>query len=136
MDGTYSRVTDSVERRRAPRHRAYLAAEVVVQGETGRSAVTKDVSESGLLLLTRARLEEGQTVKLLIHRPGEEDRPVVLTGRVVRRQPLRREEIGTWREKVAFVFDEPQPELAAEFRELSERQARLTSSVPPAPDPS
>jgi hypothetical protein len=124
-------VSDS-ERRRSPRHRAYLAAEVVVDTDIERSAVTKDVSETGLLLLTRARLVEGQPVKLKIHRPGEEDQPLVLSGKVVRRERLSQDEIGTWREKVAFVFDEPQPDLAREFRALSERQSRTTSS-PPAP---
>lgn len=97
-----------------------------------RSAVTKDVSETGLLLLTRARLVEGQPVKLKIHRPGEEDRPLVLSGNVVRREMLSRDEIGTWREKVAFAFDQPQPELAREFAALAERQSRPSSSPPPA----
>ncbi len=121
------------ERRRSPRHRAYLAAEIVVDTDIERSAVTKDVSETGLLLLTRARLIEGQRVKLKIHRPGEEDRPLVLSGHVVRREMLTREEIGTWREKVAFAFEEPQPALAREFEALAERQARTSSSPPAAP---
>jgi hypothetical protein len=120
------------ERRGSPRHRAYLAAEIVVDTDIERAAVTKDVSETGLLLLTRVRLVEGQPVKLKIHRPGEEDRPLVLSGRVVRREMLTREEIGTWREKVAFAFDEPQPDLASEFRALAERQARITSEPPAA----
>jgi hypothetical protein len=124
-------VSDSSDRRRSPRHRAYLAAEIVVDTDIERSAVTKDVSESGLLLLTRVRLVEGQPVKLKIHRPGEEDRPLVLSGRVVRREQLTREEIGTWREKVAFAFDVPQPELAEEFAALADRQARVSST--PAP---
>jgi len=123
-------VSDS-ERRRAPRHRAYLAAEIVVDTDIERSAVTKDVSESGLLLLTRARLVEGQPVKLKIHRPGDEERPLVLSGYVVRREMLTHDEIGTWREKVAFAFEEPQPDLAREFAALAERQSR-PSSQPPA----
>ncbi len=127
-------MSDSQDRRRARRHRAYLAAEVVVEGEIGRSAVTKDVSETGLLLLTRAKLNEGQAVRLKIHRPGEEDRPLILSGLVVRREQLSFEEVGTWREKVAFRFDQPQPALAAEFAALAERQARNSSSAPPAPE--
>jgi len=103
-----------------------------VDTDIERSAVTKDVSETGLLLLTRARLVEGQPVKLKIHRPGEEDRPLVLSGNVVRREMLSRDEIGTWREKVAFAFDQPQPELAREFAALAERQSRPSSSPPPA----
>jgi hypothetical protein len=127
-------VTEPNERRSGPRHQAYLSAEVVVNEDIARSAVTKDVSKIGLLLLTRAKLTEGQVVKLKIHRPGEEDRPLELSGTVVRRQPLGPDEIGTWREKVAFVFHEEQPDLAKEFAALAEKQARLAGgSTPPAP---
>ena len=128
------RVSESKDRRRGPRHQAYLAAEVVVGPGTARIAITKDVSERGLLLLTRAALTEGQLVKLRIYRPDEDDRPLELSGRVVRREPLSRQELGTWREKVAFVFDRPQPELAAEFAVLAEKQA-AESTIPPPFDP-
>jgi len=123
-------VPESKERRRGSRHSAYLAAEVVVESGTARIAITKDVSDSGLLLLTRAALTEGQLVKLRIYRPGEEDRPLELSGRVVRREPLSRQELGTWREKVAFAFDHPQAELAAEFAALVEKQS-VDSTIPP-----
>ena len=128
------RVSESMDRRRGPRHQAYLAAEVVVQPGSVRIAITKDVSERGLLILTRAALTEGQLVKLRIYRPDEDERPLELSGRVVRREPLSRQEMGTWREKVAFVFDRAQPELAAEFRALAEKQA-AESTIPPPPDP-
>jgi hypothetical protein len=126
-------VSDSTDRRRGTRHQAYLAAEVVVEPGTARIAITKDVSDRGLLLLTRATLTEGQLVKLRIYRPSDEDHPLELSGRVVRREHLNRHEIGTWREKVAFVFDRSQPELAAEFQALAASQA-IESSMPPPPD--
>jgi hypothetical protein len=122
-------VSESTERRRATRHSAYLAAEVVVEPGTARIAITKDISDSGLLLLTRATLTEGQLVTLRIYRPADEDHPLELGGRVVRREPLSRQEIGTWREKVAFAFDKPQAELAEEFAALVEKQSSET--IPP-----
>jgi hypothetical protein len=124
-------VSDSTERRRGPRHQAYLAAELVVDPDKTRIAITKDISDSGLLLLTRARLSEGQQAQVKIYRPGEDDRPLVLSGRVVRRQALSRDEIGTWREKVAFAFDDLQPELASEFAALVERQSKVSTIPPP-----
>jgi hypothetical protein len=123
-------VSESMERRRGTRHSAYLAAEVVVEPGTARIAITKDISDSGLLLLTRATLTEGQLVTLRIHRPADDDLPLELSGRVVRREPLSRQEIGTWREKVAFAFDQPQAELAAEFAALIEKQS-TDSTIPP-----
>lgn len=124
-------VSDSTERRRGPRHHAYLAAEVVIDATTARIAITKDISDSGLLLLTRAKLAEGQAAKVKIYRPGEDDRPLELSGRVVRRQPLSRDEVGTWREKVAFAFDKLQPELATEFAALVEKQSTISTIPPP-----
>jgi hypothetical protein len=70
-------------------------------------------------------------VKLRIYRPGDDDHPLELSGRVVRREPLSRQELGTWREKVAFAFDQPQSELAAEFENLVEKQSRMSSMPPP-----
>jgi hypothetical protein len=55
----------------------------------------------------------------------------VISGSVVRREPLTREEMGTWREKVAFAFDQRQPELAREFAALAERQSRISTPPPP-----
>ena len=126
-----SPVSESPERRRGARHSAYLAAEVVVESGTARIGITKDISDGGLLLLTRAKVTEGQVVKLRIYRPGEDDRPLEITGRVVRREPLSRQEQGTWREKVAFAFDTPQAELADEFASLVEKQSRMSTVPPP-----
>jgi hypothetical protein len=126
-------MSESTERRRGTRHSAYLAAEVVVGPGDARIAITKDISDSGLLLLTRAAMTEGQLVTLRIHRPGDEEHPLELSGRVVRREPLSRQEIGTWREKVAFAFDRPQAELAAQFAALVEKQS-MDSTIPPPLD--
>lgn len=109
----------SIERRRRSRHAAYLPAELVVEGVTPRTAITKDISELGLLLLTRANLDRGQCVVVRIYLPGEELRSVDVPGKVVRLEELSDEEKGIWRIKVAFTFDKPQPEVAQEFKELA-----------------
>ena len=116
---------DMRDRRRRVRHYVYLAAELVVEGTTPRTAITKDISEIGLLLLTRAELKMGQEVDLKIYLPGEEMRAVVVRGKVVRLEELSDEEKGIWRDKVAFTFDDPQPELAKEFEKLAAEQAKV-----------
>ena len=105
----------TLERRRGHRHAAYLPAEILVDRQTTRSAITKDISDHGLLLLTRARLQESQTVVLRVHVFKPEEHTVVVHAKVVRREPLNEEEKGTWREKVAVCFDTVQPELAEDF---------------------
>ncbi len=115
----------SIERRRRVRHYVYLAAELVVEGTTPRTAITKDISELGLLLLTRAKLDKGQYVVVKIYLPGDEMRSVEVRGKVVRLEELADEEKGIWRDKVAFTFDEAQPELATEFEKLAMQQAKV-----------
>lgn len=117
-------MSTSEDRREGHRHHVYLAAEIVL-GDAVRSAITKEVSASGLLVLTRAKLAEGQSVRLRVYLPGDEDRALTITGEVVRREELAADERGTWRDKVAVAFDQPQPELAAEFAALAAEQARI-----------
>jgi hypothetical protein len=102
------------ERRRGERRPAYLPAEILVDRNTTRSAITKNISDHGLLLLTRARLRQNQAVLLRVHLFLPRECTVLVQGQVVRREALSDEEQGTWREKVAVRFDQVQPELAQE----------------------
>jgi hypothetical protein len=117
-------MNEQEDRRRGTRHQVYLAAEIYVEGGETRTAITKDVSAQGMLVLTRAMLEAGQPVRLRVYLPGEEDRVEVVAGRVVRQEPLAPDERGTWREKVAVAFDHEQDLLAREFAALAAAQAR------------
>jgi len=116
---------DGRERRRRERHYVYLAAELVVEDATPRVAITKDISEIGLLLLARAELAPEQEVDLKIYLPDKDLRTAVVRGRVVRVEELAEEEQGIWRDRIAFEFDEPQPELATEFERFALDQARI-----------
>lgn len=118
-------MADPEDRRRGARHHVYLAAELGFDGAPGSTAITKDVSAQGLLVLTRVRLEPEQPIRLRVYLPGDEDRVAVVSGRVVRRETLAPDERGTWREKVALAFDEPQDSLADEFAALAAEQARI-----------
>jgi hypothetical protein len=120
----------SIERRRGPRHALYLPAELVLEGTAPKIAITKDISEVGLLLLTRAKLEAGAAVVLRIYLPGEGLEAVDVPGKVVRREELADEEKGIWRHKLAFSFDQGQPELSAEFEGLAAAQAKLYAASP------
>lgn len=118
----------SIERRQGNRHSVYLAAELVVEGTEPRTAITKNISEAGLLLLTRANLTSGESLVVKIYPPGDELRSVEVPGKVVRLEELADEEKGIWRIKVAFAFDEPQPAIAREFAEFATEQAKLFAS--------
>ena len=107
----------------------YLAAELVVEGATPRTAITKDISEIGLLLLTRANLSYGERVVVKIYLPGDEMRSVDVPGKVVRLEEMADEEKGIWRIKVAFAFDEAQPDVAQEFERLAAEQAKICPPI-------
>ncbi len=113
------------ERRRDDRLSVYLAAEVFVDETKTRTAITKDVGAQGALVLTRNKLTVGQAVRLRVYLPGEDDRVLVVSGKVLRHETLSVDERGTWRNKVALEFDEPQGQLAEEFASLAAEQARL-----------
>jgi hypothetical protein len=115
----------SIERRQGNRHSVYLAAELVVEGTEPRTAITKNISAAGLLLLTRANLNSGDGVVVKIYPPGDELRSVEVPGKVVRLEELADEEKGIWRIKAAFAFDETQPEVAQEFERLAAEQAKI-----------
>jgi hypothetical protein len=89
----------------------------------------------GALLLTRAKLRVGDTVKLSLYlREGIE--PFATTGRVVREERRPSELVHPWTKAVAVQFEAAIPELEAEARALADRQAAITGrtrSTPPPP---
>ena len=112
------------ERRGDTRHLACFPADLETSEGVNRSALIRDLSVSGALLLTRARMRVGDTVKLSLHlREGIE--PVNVTGKVVREEKRPSEMVHPWTKAVAIQFEDPIPELEGEARSLADRQAAL-----------
>src|SRR6185436_14084131 len=112
------------ERRGDPRHLACFPADLETSEGVNRSALIRDLSVSGALLLTRARMRVGDAVKLSLHlREGIE--PVTVSGKVVREEKRPSEMVHPWTKQVAIQFDAPLAELEAEAKALAERQAAL-----------
>lgn len=118
-------MSEERDRRRGDRHHVYLATEIVTEDASWRSGITRDVSDTGLLLLTRTKLDQERPVTLRIHLPTDDERVLEVSGTIVRQEPLTAEERGTWREKVAVRFDVAQGELAREFERFAAEQARM-----------
>jgi hypothetical protein len=117
------------ERRGDPRHLACFPAHLETGQGVQRNALIRDLSVSGALLLTRARLEIGDTVRLSLYlKEGIE--PWFTTARVVRNERLRIEMAHPWTKAVAVQFDEPIPALEPEARSLADRQAALAGRRP------
>jgi len=118
-------MSDAENRRIAERHVVYFVAELLPDdGERARVAITRDTSETGMLLLTRAHLEVGQSVTVRLLLPGEDGQRPPVTGRVVRREVLSPHEVDFWKEKVALQFDAPEGELARELLAIAAKHQR------------
>jgi hypothetical protein len=113
---------DANDRRSARRHSVYIGAEIDAGEGPVRSAITRDGSARGLLLLTRASLEAGQHVTIKVFFSEGQSR--AFGARVVRQAPLDPEENALWRHKMAVEMDAPDPELAAKLEELAVQQAK------------
>ena len=97
------------ERRGSPRHAASIAGEIEADGGTSAIAITRDVSAGGLLLFTRLRECAGSVKLKVVYK----DETMVLTGRVVRVEPV--EDSQLWRNKVAIAVDGDDGVLAKLF---------------------
>jgi hypothetical protein len=122
----------SRDRRGGERLAAAVVTVVEVDGED-RSAMLRDLSVTGAMFLTRARLQVGDRVKLRVYTSSDLADPLLLEGSVVR--------AGTWDEGAAFwpfsvgvQFVEPATQHVERIREIGQRQAAMGLSFgKPAP---
>ncbi|MGZ3419676.1 MAG: PilZ domain-containing protein [Polyangiales bacterium] len=110
------------DRRSAPRMQVFLAAEIETKDGRVRSAVSRDASATGLLLLTRGELTAGETVKLHILRADQNAEPIQASGKVIRSEPLDEEEALIWRHKLAIALEDPPEALIDEMKLFSAKQ--------------
>jgi hypothetical protein len=99
---------DSSERDRRVAERLE-AVIVVALDRDGRLGVTRDVSETGILVATRFRFSPGDQLELTIHGPSG---PISTTGTVVRVEETPPAE--EWRYRIAMHLDTPMPKDAAQ----------------------
>jgi len=111
------------DRRREPRHLACFPAYIEDAGVT-RSAIIRDLSITGARLLTRARPEVGDRVRLSLYITANSEQPGTATGNVVRVEPWG-DGSTLWSFSVAVEFDEPATEHEEAIKALAERQAKL-----------
>lgn len=115
------------DRRIALRHQAFFPAEVDVGTGVKRAAMIRDLSVTGVLMMTVARVNIGDDVLLHLYLTGDPNKPREVKGRVVRDEKRSVEVSDMWPYAVAVQFDEPFPESELEdVRALAEKQAQRT----------
>ncbi len=113
------------DRRAGIRHLACFAAEIQMERWNGaRTAVIRDLSVTGALLLTGARAQIGDQVTLNLYVLGDETMHTV-TGRIVRYERRDPATSGMWPFSLGVQFDAPLTELEDQIKEVAARQAAL-----------
>lgn len=82
-------------------------------------AISRNVSERGVLMATAADLEEGTSVKVTFQ-PSSDSPERQVEGVIVRCEDNDSDPDGLWPYRVAIEFSDPLPDLADELRRLSE----------------
>lgn len=103
------------ENRRSRRVKTWFPVRMRNSGRRN-TAVAKDVSDRGILLAARKRLEPGTEVHVSLHVDPESGSPRLVHGRVVRQEANANDPGGLWPYKVAIEFDKADPELLAAVR--------------------
>ncbi len=117
------------DRRIALRHQAFFPAEVDLGNGIKCPAMIRDLSVTGVLLMTVARLNIGDDITLHLYLTGDVGQARVTKGRVVRDERRSVEMSDMWPYAVAVQFAEAFPEQELEdVRALAEKQARLVGS--------
>lgn len=113
------------DRRIAVRHIACFPAHIDDGASRLRTAVIRDLSVVGTLLLTRATFNTGDRLKLNLYLTPDLSAPVYREGRVVRFERRRPEVAGVWPHSVAVEFDAPLHGFEETIRQVAENQARM-----------
>jgi hypothetical protein len=110
------------DRRTHDRHQVFLPAEIEAREGKFQVGITQDMSRSGALLLTRARIKAGDDVRIYVML--EDNAREAVQGRVVRKTDTF--DKGIWSHEVAVHFSEHFP---GAFDERLEEIARAQASI-------
>lgn len=96
------------DRRGEPRTAAVLSVDLASDTKGGRLGVTRDLSATGLLIVTPSHFTKGDRLKIKVHAGGSEV-GVDVCGRVTRvdENPISSPEL--WRYRVGIELDNPLP---------------------------
>lgn len=117
------------DRRARVRHQACFPAEID-RGDGPIICIIRDLSMSGALLLTRARLKAGEAVKISLY-ILDDSNPRVVNGHVVRWERRSVDEGDVWPNKVGVHFDTELENCEDEIIAVADAQAPMSIRRPP-----
>ena len=117
------------ERRRDFRHLACFPAHLHAGAGIARSALIRDLSVSGALLLTRARFTVGDPIELS-HYLDDQPAAHKVAAHVVRVERRTGHRAHPWTMSLGVRFDVALTDLEPQVKELADRQAALFGREP------
>ncbi len=115
---------DGDDRRRDFRHLACFPAHLHAGSGIARSALIRDLSVSGALLLTRARFKVGDPIELSLYLDDQPDAHKV-SAHVVRVERRTGDRAHPWTMSLGVRFDVALTDLEPQVKALADRQAAL-----------
>jgi hypothetical protein len=116
------------ERRLGYRYLACFPAYLQRDDGSMRASMIHDLSVTGALLLVRATMNVGDTVRLSLFIDGDITRSRDVTARVVRVEQLEDPLAGPWSRKIAVQFDdEDLGDIEPQLQDLAKKQAEFFS---------
>ena len=115
-----------VERRESTRHIACFPAEVDPGQDWATTALIRDLSTTGAMLLSRVPFTVGEPIVLQLHVSAHLG-PRQVSARVLRISPNPTSHQPIWPHEIAVQFDEAVLDLEGEIREIANRQSRGTT---------
>jgi hypothetical protein len=110
------------ERRTAARQLSCIPAYVESKEDSAHLALIHDVSETGALLFTRAKLDVGEELTLNLYLSPDQKPPRAASGKAVRvaRRAIDRSDVWQW--EIGVEFHTSISEFADEIEDLTRRQ--------------
>ena len=105
------------ERRSGQRYTVWIPVEVI-EGIDRSLAVSRDLSEGGLLVVSATSYTPGTAVTVELKLPSEVGTAITRRGHIVRTEANSEDPDGIWRHRLAVAFDQPVPELEAVLKKL------------------
>jgi hypothetical protein len=112
------------ERRTAMRHLACVLAQVSRGQGSPRSALIRDISTSGAMLLTRASFEVGEKVRLSLFITGDPSKPIDVVGTIRRAGPRPNKMADVWPRSAAVQFESKLTHLSKQLADIAAQQAK------------
>ncbi|MBI4705722.1 MAG: PilZ domain-containing protein [Deltaproteobacteria bacterium] len=108
-----------MERRRARRYTVWFPMQIDGGRSSDRLAVSQNVSATGVLVATAARLEVGERASLTFQMTRQDPKERIVRGRIARVERNQDDEDGMWPYFVAVQFDSPAPDLQPLLQQIA-----------------